>query len=236
MPACCNFEVACSFLGWGDPGHPDHRAVWFVGIEGGGAPWTQENLEHVKGRYFTSWNDVNANAPADPGPLGQVEQWISKICCGVSAAYGGDWRDNWNAYRIQVLRQPNSRVFLTNARSLWRPRQNDWPAIYEELFGLAHDGLAYIEATRARRYPQIRKRRALSHPQATICFGAALWPEFRCLFELDELPAQDRVCAYAAEQILLIPFLGQAGPEGPMSNTLAEHIIGQLRGWNVALP
>jgi len=27
-----NFEVACSLLGWGEPGIADSRAVWSIGI------------------------------------------------------------------------------------------------------------------------------------------------------------------------------------------------------------
>jgi hypothetical protein len=237
MPACCNFEVACSFLGWGDPGDPNHRAVWFVGIEGGGAPWTPESIVHLRGRYFTSWNDANANPPAQAGPVGQVNRWISKMCCGVSNAFGqAQWRRHWQEYRDIFLPQPNSRVFLTNCHPLWKRRQDEWPDTYLELFGFGPGDMEYIQRARDKRYPQIRRRWELCHPQATICFGEGHWCHFRDLFELDERPAQDRLCAYEDQHILLIPFLGQAGPAGPMNNQMADNIIHQLQQWNVALP
>ncbi len=156
----------------------------------------------------------------------------------MSNAYRSNGHANWRSYRDQVLRQPNSRVFLTNAFPLWRPRQHDWPDTYEELFGYAAGGeVAYKQATRDRRYPQIRLRWTLCRPQATICFGTSLWPEFRCLFELDEHPAEDGMCVYPEQHILLIGFLGQRGPAaGPMNNDEAGRIIHHLQNWNVVLP
>lgn len=231
----CNFEVACAFLGWGDPGDPSHRAVWFVGFEGSGV-WTEDSLGHLNGRYFTSWDDGRGGGFGQPGD--QVEAWISKICCGVSRGYECKWQDRWQQYRAEIVRQPNSRIFLTNAFPLWRPNQNEWPPTYQELFGYAAYGHEYIQATRDRRYPQIRMRRVWCRPQAILCFGTTRWPEFTLLLELNgsgRPVVRDQVYAYDGDDqhILLIPFLAYGGMN---HDELMQPIIETLGGWGVALP
>ena len=234
-----NFEVACSFLGWGDPGNAGSPGIWFVGLEEGGEAWTEETVAKYRSHVSRDYVFEVANETPEPGS-GSVDSWMSKIACSFSSRYAGrGWRDAWREYKANVLWRAGSAACLTNRYPLGKPRLGDWPTYYKRLFGFGvgpRERRAYREATYAKRFPKIRARWFECSPQATICFGESGWSDFRRLFELDEHPAVGRVCTYAEQRILLIPFLGPAGPKGPMSHKIVDAIVDELRKWSVRLP
>jgi len=217
-----NFEVACSFLGWGDLAPTRRQGVWFVGVEEGGPGfcWTQEIIDKRRGQQFIDWN-------AEPG-LGPIDRWISKILCGVISGEAGG---NWRRYMGEVLGQTDG-VRLTELFPLGKPKTSDWPDVYKQLFGFGRDEWkAYKKATYEKRFPRIRARWSDCRPQATICFGKEYWDDFRCLFHLGQRPDIDRICVYTEQRIVLSPFFGR-----PMRNKTAEAIVTQLKDWDVRLP
>src|SRR6266542_4885246 len=210
-----NFDVACSFLGWGDPGRGDQRGIWFVGLEEGGRGfrWTQSLVESRRGNTFIDWR-------AEGEDVGNVDTWASKIVSKVSSrCVDGDWR----RYRDQILGREGSGVCLTNLYPLGKRSRAEWPEEYEQLFGFPRQEYeTYRRRTTEKRFPKLLARWRECHPQATICFGESGWNDFRNLFVLDERSTVDRVCTYADRRILLIPFLGPAGRKGPMNERIVK--------------
>jgi hypothetical protein len=98
-----NFEVACSFLGWGDPGSVESPGIWFIGIEEGQA-WTEETIALLRGHEFDLVTDPKVN-------VFPVADWTSKIVCGFSARFAErDWHQAWKEYRHAILWQSGCRV------------------------------------------------------------------------------------------------------------------------------
>lgn len=223
-----NFEVACSLLGWGDPGTADSRAIWFIGIEEG-TVWTNETIARVRGhKFILASEDPKENVANKPA------QWMSKILCGFSANYAGrHWAEAWKHYRDTILWRPESRTAQLNFYPLGRPNQKFWPDSYEAMFRFAGgDREAYKTAVWNRRRPKIEASWSECRPQATICFG--IRPDFLRLFKLDPRPGEDRIFVYEEQRIMLIPTL--QGQWGHMTHNRVERIIGHLNRWHVDLP
>jgi hypothetical protein len=128
-------------------------------------------------------------------------------------------------------------VFQANLYPLGKPRLNEWPGHYQELFGLGPlDQERYKLIVRKRRFPLIRAFQQQHRPQATICFGKTCWTEFEDLFDLWETPADSdsdgSIRLYSEKRTMLVPFLGV----GQMSDELAHRIIATLGDWKVSLP
>ena len=128
-------------------------------------------------------------------------------------------------------------MFQANLFPLGKPRLNEWPGHYQELFGLGPlDQERYKLIVRKKRFPLIRDFQSRHRPQATICFGKTCWTEFEDLFDLWDGPADPEsdgsIRLYSEKRTMLVPFLGV----GQMSDELARRIIATLGNWKVSLP
>jgi hypothetical protein len=233
-----NLEIALRQIGWGDP----TGGVWFVGLEGAAAWTNQDELDAFAQRpaaisdgdilYECSDPPSNIADEHQHDPRGQVWRWQSQIATLLSLT-----PRSVDEYARRCLWFRGSGVFQANLYPLGKPRLSQWPAHYQQLFGLGPaDQERYKLIVRKRRFPLIRSFHQRARPQATICFGKTCWNEFEDLFDLWEGPADpesdDNLRSYAARRILLVPFLGV----GQMSDVLARRIIARLSDWNVSLP
>lgn len=220
-----NFEVACSFLGWGDPGSPDSPGIWFIGLEEHQS-WTKDTLARCRGHEF-----VLEESSLDYA----IAIWTSKIACRLSAGYAN--KDH-TAYQLERLWKRGSRVCQTNLLPLGKRDLKCWPDHYQELFGFGSDQRReYVAAAGKKRSHRIHDRWSECQPRATVCFGKSHWREFRELFDLsDKSPDPDGTCPYPERRIILIPFLGLQGRGKAMNDRQVDAIVTTLKAWNVTLP
>src|SRR6266542_4305518 len=78
-----NFGVACSFLGWGDPGNDGSPGIWFVGLEEGGEAWKEETVAKYRSQVSRDCVFEVANETPESGS-GSVDSWMSKIDCSLT--------------------------------------------------------------------------------------------------------------------------------------------------------
>lgn len=233
-----NLEKVLKGIGWGDPA----GGLWFVGLEGAGAWIDQQEVDAFDKRaaaiqdgdiiYECADPPIDENTENIHDSHGQVWRWQSQIASSLSRS-----RHDIAEYARRCLWFRGYGVFQANLYPLGKPRLNQWPSHYQDLFGLGPlDQDRYKLVVRKKRFPLIRQFQLRHRPQATICFGRTCWTEFEDLFDLWESPADPAsdkdIRLYSDERTMLVPFLGV----GQMTDVLARRIIAKLTEWKVSLP
>lgn len=206
-----DFEAVSRILFEGDV---SPNGLCFVGLEGA-AQCDDEELARC--RATQSWHrDVPPGAIAEArARLGhrrytKVYEIMAKLIVQSGLATG--FRDHEHeAYLVQRLFQPGSKVSQANLFPLGKPRfNNDIPSSTRDLLGLGDvTPAAYKEFVQQHRFPELRKRWAEINPQLTICFGKGSRSDFEQAFGVDAAIAEcvGPFLVYEAERpIVITPF------------------------------
>lgn len=194
-----NFETFCKYLGAGNI----NSKIWFVGVEEGGKPVSEKNLEKQlstckKGTQF--FDNASSNTP--------VWNIISTL---LYDKFSKVHKLNIDEYREKLFSKEYSYFFLTELFPLPKINISNWPENYFKIFGYNNnDYYKYLSDIRSYRYPIIFNKWNEVKPKLTICFGVTFWNEFINLFKLSHSPFEKidnyNLIKYSNENIVLAPF------------------------------
>jgi hypothetical protein len=252
------FDLVNNLFGWGDPGNPQRRGIWFVGIEEFDRWGTAEHVnQFFKKRQVVDNFVVEEVIPQDqrfPDSTGQVANFTSKIVCSFSPEiqrmFPGVLESHeqqekaWRRYRETLLWYSGTGVCNANLFPLGKRLSKDpLPEHSKTLFGFGpKDMEAYKQHVRKARFPRMRERWEACSPQATICYVdqsrkeevQALFWGYRAGDEVapvwQNLPL-DILCNNV-KRILISPHFSY----GRMSDDRARVLIEQLKAWRTVLP
>ncbi|MDR3611051.1 MAG: hypothetical protein P4L27_10845, partial [Ignavibacteriaceae bacterium] len=189
----------CKYIGSGNI----NSKIWFVGIEEGGDPITEKNLEEQlvicrnESQYF---KDASSKTPV----------W-GIIADLLYDKYLEEHKLGKKEYRQNMFNKDYSYFFLAELFPLPRPNTSSWSEDYNKIFGYSKDDYKkYLSDVRSFRYPIIYKKWIEVKPSLTICLGSSYWNEFINLFNLGHsrfinLPGSSLI-KYPDQNIILAPF------------------------------
>jgi hypothetical protein len=223
-----NFEIVNKVLGWGDPGSPSHRSVWFVGIEEASS-FDEKTIQEYRER-----GEIDSDLNPTFNSHYPIADYTAKIMTMAGLAVG---EASWQAYRDNVMWRQNSSICQINLFPLGKPRMSDWPPAYRALFGFGADGRdEYVRQVENSRFRRIRELWRTCQPFAVVCFGKTVWSYYRMIFELPTMPEIATCCGYSdiqlyePERVILTYHFSRY-----MNNKKAECIANVLRQWKTSL-
>lgn len=231
------FVAANRYLGWGEP----RGGVWFVGLEEADS-WIDKPADEIVRLYEEKGEVEKAASQLDFAALGsaglQIRQRTARILSAVSkkaqehtASEHAEW------YLNNQLWRPGSLSFQANLYPLGKKTLDSWPPEFESIFGFgAAQRNEYVKVVSETRFRRLRARWIEDGPQATVCFGAAGWEDFRTVFGVTSPPrtlADGKIHVHDAERIVLCYFFSRDWvTEGD-----ADAIGAMLRDdWKVTIP
>lgn len=232
------FVAATRYLGWGEP----RQGVWFIGLEEADG-WYDEPADSVVRKYEALGEVSTPTTQIDFAALGnsgrEIRQRTARIMSTVSerarAIQPAEERGRW--YHDNMLWRSGSKGFQANLYPLGKKSRGAWPVEFEELFGFGPgERDLYANAVRETRFPRLRARWLEDSPQATICFGAEGWDDFKAVFGLSA-PARElangKIQVFDPERVVLTYFFAR--------NHVTEQdadLIGALLSeeWGVRVP
>jgi hypothetical protein len=250
------FDLVNNLFGWGDPGDPQRRGIWFVGIEEFD-PW--RTAEHVN-QFFKKIQVVDNFVVEEVKPpderfkdsTGQVANFTSKIVCtfspeiqrmfpGILDSHEQQERA-WHHYKQTLLWYSGTGVCNANLFPLGKRSTNDGlPDGHKPIFGYgSKDMEIYKQHVRQTRFPKMRQRWEECAPQATICYvGEGRKRDVEALFwgcgvQDEAAPVwqnlgKDILCNND-KRIVITPHFSRK-----MSNANAGLVVEQLKAWAIRL-
>lgn len=230
------FLAANRYLGWGEPRH----GLWFVGLEEA-STWSDRSEEEVV-RLYAALGEVSpAGSQIDFEALGaegrRIRHTISRISSVVSASAAQQPDpERWRWYHDNKLWRVGSRGFQANLYPLGKSSFDEWPALFEKLFGFGSaDREAYRQFVASTRFLRIRARWLEDRPLATVCFGISGWQDFKAVFPLTtptRTLAGGQIEVFDQERVVLTPFFRA----NLVTNEAARAVGTLLRAWGVEVP
>jgi hypothetical protein len=214
-----NFQTFADFWGIGDP----HQNIWFFGVEESEYEVTSQNLQEMlserkKLRLFKNKVDLKGNS-----------EWEIIHNIILNTAGSNFSKDFKQKYDKLLFSENHSYFFLSYLFPLPKPNRNEWPEIYEKLFGYnQYEWLQYLSDVRSYRYPKLLELWNTYKPNVTICFGKQNWDEFIHMLKLGhekfEPYSLENIFYYPKQKVMLTPHLSHGQMKGIVRKELFKLI------------